>query len=184
MVDRNHVKDAVVNRLFGNKLVQNNLRSEVLEQIIALLLEPFGWRHCSGDWNSWDFMQDDGTRLEVKQSALTQTWEVNRAAVPRFDISPKSGYWKGRDWIEYEAKQRPADLFLFGWHPVEKAVADHFDPDQWEYYLVRERDLPINQNSIGLAHVKALAISASAQELAGRISQLHPVNKNLKPGII
>src|SRR6516225_4975694 len=57
------------------------------------------WRCCPGDWLGWDFEHQDGTRLEVKQSAARQTWAPpKRSSRPTFDIRTRSGFYLGSEW--------------------------------------------------------------------------------------
>ncbi len=60
---------------FGQPLVENYHRGLLVEVIVAAALAgPGGWRHTAGGWGGWDFEHEDGTRLEIKQSAARQTW--------------------------------------------------------------------------------------------------------------
>lgn len=166
MIDGSSVKATLLERLFGEKVVQNNLRSEVFEQIVALLLDHRGWKHFAGDWNSWDFEHSDGTRLEAKQSAAAQSWHQSAASKPRFDIRPKTGFWFGGAWQKLPERRRPAHLYLFGWHPYAKPDADHYDPDQWDFILVPEPELPAEQKSISLDKILQLGHRCKAMQLA------------------
>jgi hypothetical protein len=62
-------------RLFGAPILQDNVRGDVVEEIVASALEP-EWRHCSGDWGPCDFQHPgSGQRIQVKQSAARQSWD-------------------------------------------------------------------------------------------------------------
>jgi len=138
---------------FGRPLITNILRGQVAEAIIATALEP-QWRWCSGDWSSWDF-ERGRVRLEVKQSALVQTWSNQAITKPQFDIRERTGYW--RDGLTWTAKPgRAADIYVFALH-CEISEPDHRDPKQWEFYVVPASRLPAGQKTIVLNSVRLLA---------------------------
>ena len=97
---------------FGRRLIQNNLRSIVVEAIVAKALGP-AWRWCSADWAPYDFEGPGGLRLEVKQSAAQQTWSTStsKPSKPVYDIAARN---------EFVGEQ-----------------ADHRDPAQWCFYVGR-----------------------------------------------
>jgi hypothetical protein len=50
---------------------------------------------------------------------------------------------------------RPADLFVFAWHPViDPALVDHRDPRPWLFFVVPEPALPVRQRRLGLARIE------------------------------
>jgi hypothetical protein len=149
-------------RAFGSKLVQNNLRSLIVEEMVEAALMP-GWQLCSGDWQGWDLQHGDGSRIEVKQSTLRQTWMFNEDPSPRFDIAPRTGYWIGNTW--HAIPGRPAHIYVFGYHPIIDDAADHRDCRQWRFYVVRTELLPAGQKTIGLAAVKIFSHALSWAEL-------------------
>jgi hypothetical protein len=94
-----------------------------------------------------------------------------------FDIAERTGYFAngGSEWIP--TKGRPADLYIFAWHPgfdPESAV-DHTDSDQWEFYLLPEKCLPPGQKSIALTSLKKLdPVAASYLDIAENVEALVP----------
>jgi hypothetical protein len=162
-------------RLFGSPILRNDVRGEVVEEIVAMALEP-EWALCSGDWGPCDLIHPASKlRIQVKQSAARQSWHKGECPPPRprFSIAEKSGRWEDGDrWVE-EAS-RNAEIFVFAWHPITDASADHRDPDQWLFHVVLERDLP-PQKSISLPAIRALGaavpftgLAAAAEAAAGR----------------
>jgi hypothetical protein len=94
-----------------------------------------------------------GCQARGKQSAARQTWtghgslEDGRHARGSFDIAGRKGYW-----IE---EGRPADLFVFAWHPViDLARVDHRDPRPWLFFVMPEPALPVRQKRLGLARIE------------------------------
>lgn len=168
-------KDQIIARatsaLFGRPLLTNVHRAVVVEAIIATALEP-AWTWCSGDYASCDFRNSTGVRLEVKQSASLQSWNVAtlKASQCSFDIAARSGEWE--DGIRWVARQgRNADIYLFCHHPLVSEQADHRDPAQWRFFAVREESLP-NTKRITLASVERLAPSVGYFDLAETVSGL------------
>jgi hypothetical protein len=125
---------------FGKPLVTNVLRGQVAEAIVALALEP-EWNWCSADYSGWDFERADGLRLEVKQSAVMQSWSTGKPSKAVFDVAARTGYWEsGTEWIAQVG--RPAHIYIFAHHGIYANHADHRDPSQWQFYVVATRDLP------------------------------------------
>lgn len=92
-------------------------------------------------------------RIEVKQSAAWQTWsDLSDEPKPSrgvLDISPRTGYWTddGTQWVSEPG--RPADLYIFAWHPITGPDnVDHRDLAQWLFYVVPEAEPPADQNTI------------------------------------
>lgn len=160
------VIDRLSRRLFGSPILRNDVRGEVVEEIVAMALEP-GWELCSADWGPCDLVHPASElRIQVKQSAARQSWHKGKCPPPkpRFSIAEKTGrYEDGDRWIE-EAS-RNAEIFVFAWHPVTDQTADHRDPTQWLFHVVLERDLP-PQKSISLPAIRALASAVPFTGLA------------------
>lgn len=148
--------------LFGKPLVTNVYRAVIVEAIVDAALSDWSW--CSADYASCDFKHPDGRRLEVKQSALKQSWESARVSVPSWDIKPRTGYWKdGVEWISQPG--RNADIYVFALHTVTDDTADHRDSYQWVFYVVPTKALP-NTKRLSLAALKKIAQPVPVQQLA------------------
>lgn len=159
-------------RLYGLPIIRNDLRGELVEEIVAVALEP-DWQLCSTDWASCDLSHSASElRIQVKQSAARQTWhKANaRSPLPCFSIRQKAGRWEEGDrWVPEPG--RNADIFIFAWHPVTSAEADHRDPNQWEFFVLPERDLPA-QATITLSRIRKLAEPVSFEALATRVKEI------------
>jgi len=166
-VDRVVAKAAAA--AFGRPLVTNVLRGLVAEVIVSEALAP-GWRWCSADYASWDFEHQDGTRLEVKQSAAKQSW-LSLSGKPTacsFDIKARQGRHEGTVWVAEPG--RAAAIYVFAHHPVAADGADHRAPGQWVFYVIRTADLPTT-NRISLATAKKLSSSWSWLQLGAAVDQ-------------
>ncbi|MDE0394862.1 MAG: hypothetical protein OYK82_08810 [Gammaproteobacteria bacterium] len=161
-------------RRYDRRVMNNVHRGEYLECLVAELLGS-GWRlpwTAGHDWAPWDLEHISGTRMEVKQSAALQSWHDGKSAFtsPRFDIPPRKGYWTlDGSWIGRPG--RPADIYLFGWHPErDRSVADHLAPEQWRFCVVPASRLPAAQKSIGLAALERLVGATGYESLASAVA--------------
>jgi hypothetical protein len=165
----NRLKEQLNERLFGGSLIQNNVRGEYIEQIVANCLSN-DWAHCAGDWAGWDFERTDGVRLQVKQSADLQTWGAAKRPAS-FSIAPATGYYlNGTKWIAEPG--RPAHLYLFAWHGVVDETADQTDPRQWQFFAVSEPALPANAKTISVRTLKRLAKPLGATAISVEVDRL------------
>ena len=56
----------LANRLLGTPLIRNDIRGELVEEMVAVALEP-EWQLCAGDWAAFGLKQTDGPlRIQVK----------------------------------------------------------------------------------------------------------------------
>ena len=155
----------LTHRLFGSPLLRNSIRGELVEEMVAHALEP-EWALCADDWGACDLKQVGGPlRIQVKQSAARQSWHLEDSPPPRprFSIAHKTGRYEGQAWIA--ELSRNADIFIFGWHSVTDATADHRDPAQWLFFVVPEPALP-SQKSISLAALQGMAAPVGVDDLA------------------
>ena len=137
-----------------------------------MALEP-EWALCAGDWGACDLMQVGGPlRIQVKQSAARQSWHSADSPPPRprFSIAHKTGRYEGGSvWIPEPG--RNAEIFIFGWHPVADASADHRDPDQWQFFVAFEAALP-SQKSISLIGLSVLTSPVSFADLGKKVAEV------------
>ena len=174
---KDKIIEQIVADFYDTPIMGNVVRPHYVERMIALGLGG-DWKLVSADWSGWDLENANGVRIEVKQSAAHQTWTdlpsmKGRATRGSFDIKARTGYWidSGSKWVEREG--RPADIYIFAWHPVEDgSKADHRDPGQWEFYVVGEHELPPHQKSIGLPTVAKRWPSVSYEELRRSVASL------------
>ena len=155
----------VARAAFGKPLVTNVLRAQVVEAMIALVLEP-QWQWCSADYAPCDFQRDDGLRLEVKQSAARQSWSTDKPSKAIFDVAARTGRNEADGWVAEVG--RAAQIYVFGHHPVFDDSADHRDPRQWLFYVVPTNALP-DVKQIALSTIKTLASPVSLSALAATV---------------
>lgn len=155
----NEIARRLAMRLFDRPVIQNQYRSEFVEEMIAPLLAIDGWRHSGENWSGWDFERSDGAKLEVKQSSAQQTWTNASAkqSVRRFDIAPRKGYFVGAEWRE--SAGRMAQVYVFAWNGFRYPDVDHRSTGQWTFYVVAADDLPEISRSVSLTWLERGAAS-------------------------
>ena len=182
--DRRGVLSSLFDRLYGGPVIRNDLRGELVEQIVGLALFP-EWTLCGSDWGACDLRHEaSGLTIQVKQSAARQSWAAgkNGFGPPRFSIAAKTGRFEGSDWIAQAG--RNADIFVFAWHSMTGANCDHADPKQWQFYVLAEADLPA-QKSLGLQQIDRLtqatdftglksAVEAEIERAPSTVARLAP----------
>ena len=171
ILDRRRVLSNLFDRLYGGTVIRNDLRGELVEEIVGMALAP-EWKLCGSDWSSCDLQHaESGLRIQVKQSAARQSWAPgNRGHVqPRFSVAAKTGRYEGANWIAGEG--RNAEIFVFAWHGVTGPECDHANPEQWTFYVVAEAELPA-QKSVGLVQIERIADPATFHNLRDAVGGL------------
>ena len=155
---------AEVSRPYEQKVMNNVHRSDYVEAIVALALRESGWTRRE-PWDAWDFENESGVRLEVKQSAAAQSWGGGETQSPsRFDIAPRTGYWDNKEGCWVPQPGRHANIYVFAWHDGARETADQRDATSWEFYVISEGDLP-EQKTIGLTAIRDLASRSHVEGL-------------------
>lgn len=162
------IERKVAQAVFGKKLITNVFRGYVTEAIVASALEP-DWTWCSADYASCDFERADGMRLEVKQSAVLQSWspEPPKRITGSFDVAARQGYWDGPAWVPEPGRR--AHIYVLAHHIITDESADHRDPSQWRFYVVRSVDLPPIK-TISIGSLQRLTSPCSFDELRDQVA--------------
>lgn len=119
------VVSRLAQRWFGQPIIRNDLRGELVEEIVAMALEP-EWEGCSSDWGPCDLIRPaDDLRIQVKQSAAVQSWTLpdGPRSRPSSSIASKTGRYEGAVWIP--GISRNAEIYIFAWHDRTDESADH-----------------------------------------------------------
>ena len=161
----NATVSAAADAIFGKPLVTNVYRSVLVEAMVAGALKDWTW--CSGDYAAYDFSHPNGLRLEVKQTAIQQTWERTSTPQPRWDIAPRTGYGvDGTKWVDKPG--RNADIYVLALHPVAGERTDHRNPEQWIFYVVSALTLPAAK-SISKTTLDMSTFPVPISQLAGAV---------------
>jgi hypothetical protein len=169
-VNAHSVFSKVSNAVFGKPLINNVFRGHLVEAIVSLALGPT-WKWCSEDYSSWDFENGAGIKLEVKQSAKKQSWVVTgqTPSPAQFDIAARKIHWEQGKRVE--ANARAANIYIFAFHPLDGADADHRDPFQWEFYVVASKRLP-HAKTVRLSVLAKSHVPVGFDSLKGAIDSL------------
>jgi hypothetical protein len=153
--------------VFDRPVMQNNLRAMWVEIMTAELLGDC-WRHTGADWAAWDLEHQDGTRLEVKQSARDQTWGRS-TGMPRFGIAAATGHYP--DGVNFEANTsgaRLADIYVLAWHEGD----DQRIREQWQFFVMKSSDLPAGHKSIGLSVLRGMTEAVASCDLRSAVERI------------
>ncbi|MEV0193264.1 hypothetical protein AB0I39_32625 [Kitasatospora purpeofusca] len=123
------------------------------------------------EWEAFDVLMPDGTRVEVKTSAHLQVWGQRRLSEIRFSRL------RGRTWSpeagEATEQSYNADVYVFALHTARThADYDPLDIGQWSFYVASRAAVEgTGQASLGIASVRRLCGEpVTYEELAGRIA--------------
>ena len=153
------VIEGIIGTHYRRPLMNSTRRADYIEELIVRTLGN-GWRLVSEEraWAPWDLENDGKVRLEVKQCAALQPWSENigapKPSAPRYDIAHRKEPWTKGGEYPYYIPGRPADIYVFAWHPIKDVdAADHRIAGQWEFYVIPEYKLPI-QRTISLRSLR------------------------------
>ena len=148
------------------KVLDNTVRGGIAEIVVADILKP-DWKFCGGAWAGWDFEHQDGTRLQLKQSAARPF----RNSRPAFSIKWQTGHWVdgGTRWVPAPAPTRFARIYIFGWHGVTDETCDHADPAQWRFYVVPTKRLPVKKTITLAALIEQMGPEYDADALRAAV---------------
>ncbi len=133
-----------------SELLDNTLRGEFGEYLVALALDPSDrFRFRKKAWSSWDLQVNKDFRIEVKTSGRSQSWHKDppyrsgkiRKSPPSWSVNAGHIYDEEKgNWSNDSS--RPADLYVFCFHD-EKCVdkAKTTDLNQWKFYVVSKNNL-------------------------------------------
>lgn len=113
-------------------IVGNTERGNLAEFLVSRALNIT--TYVRNDWEDFDLITDDGTKIEVKSSAYVQAWKQERWYEPRFTIAKTLPTWDYASLI----KQRYADVYIFCLLAhLDKETINPLKINQWEFYALR-----------------------------------------------
>lgn len=138
-------------------LLTNTVRGALSEFIVANALGIIHSKRV--EWESYDLINEEGVKIEVKNSAYLQSWHQENYSKIAFDIAPKLP-WSAETGLYGKEKIRSADVYVFClFHHKDIQTADPLQLDQWTFFVlpakVLNEKLP-NAKSIGLQSLKSL----------------------------
>lgn len=154
-------------RFAMSDLRMNNVRGYLAEYLVARAVGATGTRI---EWDAYDVLTPDGTRIEVKSSAYLQVWEQRQLSRIVF-----TGL-RGRAWDQAGGRGTErtynADVYVFC---VQTATThDTYDPldvDQWRFYVLSRQVIEATgSGSLSLPAIEALTTTTPYVELAEKIA--------------
>ena len=161
------VKLRFFHEAFDRPLLDNTMRGLWCEFMVAEALGA-DCRAVGFGWHPWDLQIGPATsalpdriRIQLKNSALLQSWNAasGRLSKPLFNLTwrHRPSYFV-RDFpsIPCEDEGFLCDLFILCFHGEARIdVADHRDPDQWQFYL-----LPVTGSSCAITQSELAALQS------------------------
>lgn len=158
----------------ASDLVSNATRGVLAEFLVASALGLAGG--VRAEWDAFDILLADGTRIEVKSATYLQSWAHAKLSNVTFSIRPTFAWSSQTNQLSSELL-RQADIYVFCLliHQ-EKTTLDPMKIEQWGFYLLRSAVLDERfptQKTIGLSSLLKLEpIVAKFENLAERIHKL------------
>ena len=151
-------------------IVGNTERGNLAEFLVAQALDIA--TDVRNDWEDFDLTTKDGAKIEVKSSAIVQSWRQTRIYPPRFSIRKTLPTWD----YSSTTKQRYADIYVFCLLAhLDKETINPMDVSQWEFYALRtdviDRDLGDAQ-SISLRDLRSRSKQYVYSELKHGVEDL------------
>jgi len=158
----------------ASDLVSNATRGVLAEFLVTSALGlADGVRN---QWDAFDILLADGTRIEVKSAAYLQSWAHAKLSNIVFTIRPTLAWSSKTSQLSSELR-RQADIYVFCLlDHREKATLDPMRLEQWKFYLLRSAILDARfptQKTISLASLLKLSpLEATFENLAERVAEL------------
>ena len=158
----------------ASDLVSNATRGILAEFLVASALGVADGVRI--EWDAFDVLLADGTRIEVKSAAYLQSWAHAKLSNVIFSIRPTFAWSSETNQLSSEL-QRQADIYVFCLLThQEKTTLDPIKLEQWEFYLLRASVLDERfptQKTIGLTSLLKLEpLIAKYENLAERVAEL------------
>ncbi len=120
-------------------LVSNATRGILAEFLVASALGvSSGVRN---EWDAFDILLSDGTRIEVKSAAYLQSWSHAKLSKISFTIRQTYAWDSSTNKLASELR-RQADIYIFCLlKHLDKETLDPMNLDQWQFYLLPSKIL-------------------------------------------
>ena len=138
-------------------ILSNSERGRLAEFIVAMALGID--KDFRKEWDAYDLLLKDNTRVEIKSSAYLQSWKQTSLSKIIFDIKP-TRLWDEKSHKYSDSRIRRSDIYVFcHFKCTDVEKANPLDLTQWDFYIVKT--LEINeklskQKTISLNGLKKL----------------------------
>jgi len=118
----------------ASDILNNALRGKLAEFLVAKGLGAA--QGVRQEWDAYDVIAADGTKVEVKSAAFLQTWHQNKLSSVGFDIRRTTTWDAGKNIFQGDAR-RQSDVYVFCLlHHKDKSTVDPMNLDQWTFYVL------------------------------------------------
>lgn len=158
----------------ASDLVSNAMRGVLAEFIVASALGlAEGVRN---QWDAFDLLLADGTRIEVKSAAYLQSWAHAKLSSIVFTIRPTLAWSSETNRLSSELR-RQADIYIFCLlDHRKKSTLDPMRLEQWTFYLlhssVLDERFPMKKTISLASLLKLEPLEAKFENLAERAAKL------------
>lgn len=133
-------------------LVSNATRGILAEFLVASALDVSNG--IRNEWDAFDILLSDGTKIEVKSAAYLQSWAHAKLSKITFKIRQTYAWDSATNKLASELR-RQSDIYIFCLlKHLDKETLNPMNLDQWQFYLLPSKTLDEKipkQKSISLA---------------------------------
>ncbi|MDW5288746.1 hypothetical protein [Formosa sp. PL04] len=153
-------------------ILSNATRGRFAEFVVGTAIE-INPENLRVEWDAYDILTKDGTKIEVKSAAYIQSWDQKKFSNISFSIKSARS-WEGENNMQRGERKRHADLYVFCHlkHKVKKTI-DPLKMEQWDFYILptyRLDNYKRSQSSITINSLIKLANPKRYSELKSEIA--------------
>ena len=116
-------------------ILSNATRGRFAEFIVATAVggHPVNLRD---EWDAYDFISEDGVKIEVKSAGYIQSWNQKALSKISFSIK-KARFWNAVDNMRKGEPSRSADVYVFcHLKHLDQDTIDPLKMEQWDFYVL------------------------------------------------
>jgi hypothetical protein len=144
-------------RWSASMLTDNTLRGTLAEFLVASTLGQA--QSVRREWDPFDLITKDGTKVEVKSAARWQSWAQSTPSPISFVIAPTRAWDTATGSFRGE-RRRQADVYVFALVDADsKSELDPLELGQWRFFVLPTSVLDAHcgeQKRVSLARLRAL----------------------------
>lgn len=144
----------------ASDLVSNTMRGVLAEYIVALALGLATDGSVRREWDAYDLLLADGTKVEVKSAAYVQSWRQDKPSTIQFKVTKRRA-WDAETNIVAAERCRSADVYVFALlSHADRATIDPLDLSQWRFFVLPTAALDARERSQHSITLKSLEVLA------------------------
>ena len=160
-------------------ILSNATRGRFAEFIVATAVggHPVSLRD---EWDAYDFISEEGIKIEVKSAAYIQGWKQKTLSTISFSIK-KAKVWDSVTYKREDEPSRAADVYVFcHLKHIDQETIDPLKMEQWDFYVLPTNILnnyPRSQHSITINSLKKLIDPVAYKDLKTEIEKAYEEQK-------